>query len=69
MHDHIDIMSGKFAKEEDKSYHLCFPRYFLYFVPGLMIALLRLSMQTHKIRIIVEPTNAIFEGDTGNANA
>jgi hypothetical protein len=34
-----------------------------------MIALLSLIMQNQKFWIIVNPTNAIFEGDTGNANA
>jgi hypothetical protein len=69
MHDHIDIMTDKFTKEEEKSYHLCFPRSFLYFIPGIMVALLSLIMQKQKFRIIVTPTNAIFEGDTENANA
>jgi hypothetical protein len=69
MHDHIDIMTDKFAKEEEKSYHLCFPRSFLYFVPGIMIALLSLIMQKQKLWIIVDTANAIFDGDTGNANA
>jgi hypothetical protein len=48
MHNHIDIMTEKFAKEEEKSYHLCFPRYFLYFIPIIMIALLSLIMQKQK---------------------
>jgi hypothetical protein len=69
MHRHIDIMMDNFAKEDEKSYHLCFPRSFLYFDPGTMITLLSLIMQKHKFRIIVDPTNAIFEGVTGNANA
>jgi hypothetical protein len=69
MHDHIDIMTDKFAKEEDNSYHLCFPRYFLYFVPSIVIALLSLIMQKQKFRIIIYPNNTIFEGDTGNVNA
>jgi hypothetical protein len=32
MHDHIDIMMEKFAKEEETSFHLCFPCCFLYFI-------------------------------------
>jgi hypothetical protein len=34
-----------------------------------MISLLSLILQTEKFRIIIDPTNTIFEGDTGNANA
>jgi hypothetical protein len=34
-----------------------------------MITLLNLIMKKQKFRIIVDPTNAVFEGDTGNANA
>jgi hypothetical protein len=45
MHDRIDIMTDKFAKEEEKSYHICFLRSFLYFVPGIMIVLLSLIVQ------------------------
>jgi hypothetical protein len=48
MHDHIDIMTDKFTKEEDTSYHLCHPRSFLYFIPGIMITLLSLIMQKKK---------------------
>jgi hypothetical protein len=48
IHDHIDIMTAKFEKEEEKSYHLCFPRSFLYFIPSIMIALLSLIMQEKK---------------------
>jgi hypothetical protein len=70
MHDHIDIMMDNFEKEEKKSYHLCPPpRSFLYFIPSIMITVLSLIMQKQKIRIIVDPTNAIIEGDTGNTNA
>jgi hypothetical protein len=69
MHDHIDIMTEKFEKEEDKSYHLCFPRSFLYFIPGITVALLSLILQKQKFWIIVDPTSAIFDGNTGNVNA
>jgi hypothetical protein len=69
MYDHIEIMTEKCAKEEEKSYHLCFPHLFLYLIPGIMVALLSLIIQKQKFRIIVDPTNAILEGDTGNANA
>jgi hypothetical protein len=68
MHDHVSIMTDNFAKEEDKSYHLCFPRSFLYFIPGIVVALLSLIVQKQNFRIIVDPTDSIFEGDTGNAN-
>jgi hypothetical protein len=34
-----------------------------------MVALLSLIMQKQKFRIIVDPTNAVFEGDTENVNA
>jgi hypothetical protein len=69
MYDHIDIMTEKFANEEEKLYHLCLPRSFLYFIPGIVITLMSLILQKEKLRIIVDPTKAIFEGDTGNANA
>jgi hypothetical protein len=69
MQDHIDIMMDKFAKEEEKSYHLCFPCLFLYFIPSIMVALLSLIMQKQMFRIIVDPINAFFKGDMGNANA
>jgi hypothetical protein len=37
IHEHIDIMTKKFAKKEEKSYHLCFPHSFLYFIPGIVV--------------------------------
>jgi hypothetical protein len=69
MYDHIDIMMDKFAKEEETSYHLCFDCSFMYFTPSIMMALLGLIIQTQKFRIIIDPTNTIFEGNTGNTNA
>jgi hypothetical protein len=69
MHGNIDAMTEKFEKEEEKSYHLCFPHFFLYFIPSLMIALLSLIMQKCKLRIIVDSSNTSLEDDTGNAIA
>jgi hypothetical protein len=34
-----------------------------------MVTLLSLILQKQNFQIIVDPTNAIFDGDTGNANA
>jgi hypothetical protein len=50
-------------------YHLCFPCSFLYFIPSIMIALLSLILQKEKFWIIANPTNNIFNGDTGTINA
>jgi hypothetical protein len=69
MHNHIDVMMEKFAKKEEKPYHLCFPCSFLYFIPGITIALLSLILQKQNFWIIVDPKNAIFDGNTGNTNA
>jgi hypothetical protein len=38
-------MMEKFKKEEEQSYHLFLRRSFLYFILGLVIALLSLIMQ------------------------
>jgi hypothetical protein len=59
MYDNIDTMREKFEKEEEKSYHLCFLHSFLYFMPGLTIALLSLIMQKEKLRINIDPSHAI----------
>jgi hypothetical protein len=69
MHDHIDVMTEKFANEEEKSYHLCFPRSSFYFIPGIIIALLNMILQKEKFRIMIDPTHAIFDGDIGTMNA
>jgi hypothetical protein len=61
-------MTEKFANEEEKSYHLCFPSSFIHFIPGIMIALLSLILQKEKFWFIVDSTNTIFDGDTGNTN-
>ena len=48
----------KFAKEEEKSYHVHLPRFLVHFLPGLIINPLQWAMKHGKGRICVDCTNA-----------
>jgi hypothetical protein len=55
-------VEAKFAKEEEKSFHLHFPHFLLlYFIPGLLINPLQWEVDKGKGRICVDGTN----GPTG----
>ncbi len=59
----------KFAKEEEKSYHIHFPRFLTHFIVGLMLNLLQWAWQKGKGRICVDCTNGPDGPDTpGSAN-
>jgi hypothetical protein len=62
-------VEAKFAKEEEKSFHIHFPRFLVYFIPGLMINLLQWAVRKNKGRICVDCTNGPEGPDTpGSAN-
>lgn len=52
-----DVMT-KFAKEEEKTFHIHFPRFLLYFVQGVMLNPLQWAVRKGKGRICVDCTNA-----------
>jgi hypothetical protein len=59
----------KFAKEEEKSFHIHLPRFLMYFIAGLMINPLQWAWQKGKGRICVDCTNGPDGPDTpGSAN-
>jgi hypothetical protein len=57
----FDKVEAKFAKEEEKSFHLHFPRFLVYFIPGLLLNPLQWEVDKGKGRICVDGTN----GPTG----
>ena len=59
----------KFAKEEEKSFHIHLPRFMLYFIVGIMLNPLQWAWQKGKGRICVDCTNGPDGPDTdGSAN-
>jgi hypothetical protein len=64
-----EAVEAKFAKEEEKSFHIHLPRFLVYFLPGLMLNLLQWALQKGKGRICVDCTNGPDGPDTpGSAN-
>jgi hypothetical protein len=46
----------KFVKEEEKSFHIHFPRFMLYFIVGIMLNPLQWAWQKGKGRVSIAPT-------------
>jgi hypothetical protein len=57
----------KFAKEEEKSFHLHFPRFLCYFIIGLMLNPIQWAWQKGKGRICVDCTNGPDGPDTAGS--
>jgi hypothetical protein len=67
--DNYDAVEQKFAKEEEKSFHIHLPRFLTYFIVGLMLNPLQWAWQKGKGRICVDCTNGPDGPDTlGSAN-
>jgi hypothetical protein len=65
----FDAVEQKFAKEEEKSFHIHLPRFLVYFIVGLMLNPLQWAWQKGKGRICVDCTNGPDGPDTpGSAN-
>lgn len=58
VHGNLDKVEAKFAKEEEKSYHIPLPRFMVYFLAGLIINPLQWAIKHGKGRICVDCTNA-----------
>jgi hypothetical protein len=52
-----DGVESKFVKEEEKSFHIHFPRFLIWFLPGLVLAPLQRVTRKGKGRICVDCTN------------
>jgi hypothetical protein len=59
---------GKLGKEEAKSFHIAFPRFIAFFMPGLMVSPLSWVVQKEKGRIIVDSSTKLAKDDTGAPN-
>jgi hypothetical protein len=67
--ENYEAVEKKFAKEEEKSFHIHLPRFLTYFIVGLMLNLLQWAWQKGKGRICVDCTNGPDGPDTpGSAN-
>ena len=63
-----DPVRAKLAKEEEKSFHLLLPRFFVFFIFGLFINPLTWVMRNGKGRLCVDSSSSISEEDTAAAN-
>ena len=54
--ENAEAVEAKFAAEEEKTFHLHFPRFFVFFVPGLFLAPLQWALRKGKGRICVDCT-------------
>jgi hypothetical protein len=62
-------VEAKFAKEEQKSFHIHLPRFLVYFIPGLLLNPLQWEWDKGKGRICVDCTNGANGPDNpGSAN-
>jgi hypothetical protein len=59
-----EAVEKKFAKEEEKSFHIHFPRFLCYFLVGLMLNPIQWEWQKGKGRICVDSTNGNNGPDT-----
>ena len=67
--ENYEAVEKKFAKEEEKSFHIHLPRFLTHFIMGLMLNLLQWAWQKGKGRICVDCTNGPDGPDTlGSAN-
>jgi hypothetical protein len=65
--ENYEAVDQKFAKEEEKSFHIHLPRFLLHFIPGLMLNPLQWAWQKGKGRICVDCTNGPDGPDTGGS--
>jgi hypothetical protein len=66
VNDNHASVEAKFVKDEAKSFHIHLPRFFIYFLPGLILAPFQWSIRKGKGRICVDCTNG--PGLEGSAN-
>ena len=64
---HHAEVERKFAKEEEKTFHLLLPRFFCYFIPGLFLSPLEWAIRKGVGRICVDGTNG--PSKTGSPNS
>ncbi len=57
-------VEAKFAKEEEKSFHIHLPRFLVYFINGLMINPIQWAVRKGKGRICIDCTNGPDGADT-----
>ena len=71
LHQVVDSVRQKFAKEESLSYQIAFPRFLWAFIDGLFISPITFVQKDtgSEGRICPDPSNTISDLDTGNANA
>jgi hypothetical protein len=62
--DNYEAVEQKFAKEEEKSFHIHLPRFLLHFIAGLMLNPLQWAWQKGKGLICVDCTNGPDGPDT-----
>jgi hypothetical protein len=62
--DNHDAVEAKFAKEEEKSFHIHLPRFLSYFLVGLMINPIQWAWQKGKGRICIDCTHGPDGPDT-----
>jgi hypothetical protein len=60
-------MEAKFAKEEEKSFHVHLPHCFLFFINGLMINPIQWAVRKGKCRICIDCTNGPDGADTNSS--
>jgi hypothetical protein len=53
----MDAVEGKFAKEEEKSFHVHLPRFLVYFIFGLILNPIQWAVRKGKGRICIDCTN------------
>lgn len=65
----LDATREKFGKEEAKSYHIAFPRFVVYFIPGIMISPISWIVRKGKGRLIIDASTTLHSGDSGAVNS
>jgi hypothetical protein len=63
----LNAVKAKFAKEEEKSYHIPLPRCFIYFIKGLMVNPIQWAMPKGKGRICINCTNSPDRANTNSS--
>ena len=57
-------VEAKFAKEEEKSFHIHLPRFLVYFIPGIILNPIQWAIRKGKGRICIDCTNGPDGADT-----
>ncbi len=60
-------VEAKFAKEEEKSFHIHFPRFLVYFIYGLILNPIQWALRKGKGRICIDCTNGPDGADTSSS--